>query len=70
MNKVRISRYFRKVGKELAREFHLDGYYVITDRVGDRCLGVSIDRPTNSYEIHCPGFFTTDTQTYYAYIKV
>ena len=70
MAKSKISKYFGKVGKELAREFHLEGYYLITDRVGGKYIGVSIDRPTNSHEIHSPGFYTTDTNTYYCYISL
>ena len=69
MAKKRISKYFRKVGRELAKEFQLKGYYLIIDREGWKYIGVSIDRPTNSHEIHSPGFYTTDTNTYYAYIK-
>ena len=69
MNKKRISKYFMKVGRELAKKFHLEGYYLIIDRVGWKYIGVSIDRPTNSHEIHSPGFYTTDTNTYYEYIK-
>ena len=68
-SKMESCTLLKKVGRELAREFHLEGYYLITDRVGGKYIGVSIDRPTNSYEIHSPGFYTTDTQTYYAYIK-
>ena len=70
MNKKRIAKYFRKVGRELAKEFNLKGYYLIVDRVGWNCIGVSLDRPTNSHEIHSPGFYTTDTQTYYEYYNV
>ena len=70
MAKKRISKYFRKVGRELAKEFQLKGYYLITDRESGKLIGVSIDRPTNSYEIHSPGFYTTDTNTYYCYISL
>ena len=76
MAKSKISKYFRKVGRELAKEFQLEGftllkgYYLIIDRVGWKCIGVSIDRPTNSHEIHSPGFYTTDTNTYYCYISL
>ena len=70
MNKKRISKYFRKVGRELAKEFQLKGYYLIIDIIGWKCIGVSIDRPTNSHEIHSPGFYTTDTNTYYCYIAL
>ena len=70
MAKKRISKYFRKVGRELAKEFQLKGYYLIIDRVGWKPIGVSIDRPTNSHEIHSPGFYTTDTNTYYCYISL
>lgn len=65
-----LKKYFRKVGRELAKKFQLKGYYLIIDREGWKCIGVSIDRPTNSYEIHSPGFYTTDTNTYYEYIRV
>ena len=34
MAKSKTSKYFRKVGRELAKEFHLEGYYLIIDRVG------------------------------------
>ena len=70
MAKKRISKYFRKVGRELAKEFQLKGYYLIIDREGWNCIGVSLDRPTNSHEIHSPGFYTTDTNTYYSYISL
>ena len=70
MNKKRISKYFRKVGRELAKEFGLKGYYEITDKVTGKYIGISLDRPTNSHEIHCPGFYTTDTETYYAWVRV
>ena len=70
MNKKRISKYFRKVGRELAKEFNLEGYYLIIDRIGWKYIGVSIDRPINSHEIHSPGFYTTDTNTYYCYISL
>ena len=70
MAKKRISKYFRKVGRELAKEFQLKGYYLIIDRVDWKYIGVSIDRPTNSHEIHSPGFYTTDTNTYYCYISL
>ena len=69
MNKKRISKYFRKVGRELAKEFNLKGYYLISDKVGGKLIGVSINRPANSHEIHSPGFYTTDTETYYCYIE-
>ena len=70
MAKKRISKYFRKVGRELAKEFQLKGYYLITDKESGKLIGVSIDRPTNSHEIHSPGFYTTDTNTYYSYISL
>ena len=70
MAKKRISKYFRKVGRELAKEFKLKGYYLIIDRIGWKYIGVSIDRPINSHEIHSPGFYTTDTNTYYCYISL
>ena len=70
MNKKRISKYFRKVGRELAKEFQLKGYYLITDRESGKCIGVSMTLPSAAYEIHSPEFYTTDTNTYYCYIRV
>ena len=76
MNKKRISKYFRKVGRELAKEFNLEsstllkGYYLIIDRVGWKCIGVSMTLPSTAHEIHSPGFYTTDTNTYYCYISL
>ena len=67
---AKSKNYFRKVGRELAKEFNLKGYYLIIDREGWKYIGVSIDRPTNSHEIHSPGFYTTDTNTYYCYISL
>ena len=69
MAKSRISKYFRKVGRELAKEFQLKGYYLITDREGWNCIGVSMTLPSTAHEIHSPGFYTTDTNTYYCYIR-
>lgn len=70
MAKSRISKYFRKVGRELAKEFQLKGYYLITDREGWNCIGVSMTLPSAAHEIHSPGFYTTDTNTYYCYISL
>ena len=67
---AKSKNYFMKVGRELAKEFQLKGYYLIIDRVGWKYIGVSIDRPANSHEIHSPGFYTTDTNTYYCYISL
>lgn len=70
MAKSSTLKYFLKVGRELVKEYHLKGFYLIIDREGWNCIGVSVDRPTNSHEIHSPGFYTTDTQTYYEYIDL
>ena len=69
-SKMESSTLLKKVGRELAKEFNLEGYYLIIDKVGWKYIGVSIDRPINSHEIHSPGFYTTDTNTYYSYIGV
>lgn len=69
-SKMESSTLLKKVGRELAKEFQLKGYYLIIDRVAWKYIGVSIDRPTNSHEIHSPGFYTTDTNTYYCYISL
>lgn len=70
MAKSRISKYFRKVGRELAKEFHLEGYYLITDKESGKLIGVSMTLPSAAHEIHSPGFYTTDTNTYYCYISL
>ena len=70
MNKKRISKYFRKIGRELAKEFNLKGYYLITDKESGKCIEVSMTLPSAAHEIHSPGFYTTDTNTYYEYIDL
>ena len=69
MAKSRISKYFRKVGRELAKEFQLKGYYLISDKESGKLIGVSMALPSTAHEIHSPGFYTTDTETYYCYIN-
>lgn len=66
--KEKLTKYFKKAGEDLAKEFNLDGYYVITDCLHN-VIGIATDIPPAAREILSTNVWTSDQQTYYWYIE-
>lgn len=66
--KEKLKNYFTKIGAEIAAEFNLDGYYIITDCLHN-IIGIAVDIPPAAREILSSDVWTSDQQTFYWYIK-